>query len=225
MPTPPELVAERIAAVQAEIPASTTLIAVTKQVSVDLMAVAYRMGIRDFGESRVQEAEQKQAQLNLPGITWHLIGHLQRNKAGKALEHFQWIHSLDSLRLAERLDQLAAKAQVMPRLCLQVKLRPDPNKYGWPVDELWQDLPQLDTYKHLRIHGLMAIPPYGLGEDETQAIFEEAHQLSDKIRQQPWSRIEMNQLSMGMSNDYSLAIASGATMVRLGRTLFGSRPT
>ncbi|MEO0409980.1 MAG: alanine racemase, partial [Cyanobacteria bacterium P01_A01_bin.135] len=114
MPPSPDLVAERIAAVRATVPTTVTLIAVTKQVSVDLMTVAYEMGLRDFGESKVQEAAQKQAQLDLPGIRWHLIGHLQRNKAGKAIQQFDWIHSLDSLRLAERLNHVAAEAERVP---------------------------------------------------------------------------------------------------------------
>ncbi|MGF1535045.1 MAG: YggS family pyridoxal phosphate-dependent enzyme [Elainellaceae cyanobacterium] len=228
MPAPPEIVAERIKAVQKTIPAPVTLIAVTKQVPANLIRLAYDFGIRDFGESKIQEAADKQAQLSdLPGITWHLIGHLQSNKARRALSQFRWIHSVDSLKIAQRLNQIAqddaAPNALKPSVCLQVKLRPDPNKYGWSPEELLQDLPQLNQCDRLSIQGLMVIPPYGLPADEARQVFADARQLSDKIRQLPFPSIQMAQLSMGMSDDYLLAIAEGATMVRLGRTLFGER--
>ncbi len=219
-----DAVAERITALQQAVPANVTLVAVTKQVPVHLMRLAYSLGIRNFGESKVQEAADKQAQLDdLTGITWHLIGHLQSNKASKALSQFQWIHSLDSLKLALRLNKLSAEAEVPPNLCLQVKLRPDPKKYGWSPEELLQDLPQLDQCENLSIQGLMVIPPYGLPEEETHQVFADARQLADTIRQRSPSRIQMTQLSMGMSDDYLLAIAAGATLIRPGRILFGER--
>src|SRR4028118_2258788 len=115
------LIAERIANIRQQLPAGVRLIAVTKQVPVDAMREAYAAGIRDFGESRIQEAELKQSQLqDLPDITWHLIGHLQSNKARKALEQFHWIHSCDSLNLAQRLNRLAAELSLRPKVCLQV---------------------------------------------------------------------------------------------------------
>jgi hypothetical protein len=217
-------IAERLSQIWQTLPPSTRLIAVTKQVSLDAMREAYAAGVRDFGESRIQEAAQKQAQLqDLADVTWHLIGHLQTNKAAKALELFQWIHSLDSLKLAERLDQLAANLSQKPNLCLQVKILPDANKYGWTISELLNDLPHLDQCSHLNIVGLMAIPPYGLDPDQTLSVFTQTQQLAEKIRQQNWQRIQMRELSIGMSGDYLLAIEAGATMVRLGRILFGER--
>jgi pyridoxal phosphate enzyme (YggS family) len=217
-------IAERLAQIRQTIPSSTRLIAVTKQVSVEAMRDAYAAGVRDFGESRIQEATQKQDQLqDLTDINWHLIGHLQANKVAKALELFQWIHSLDSLKLAQRLDQLAANLPQKPNLCLQVKILPDPNKYGWTVSELLNDLPQLDQYSHLNIVGLMAIPPYGLDPHQTLSVFTQTHDLAEKIRQQSWHNIQMRELSIGMSGDYPLAVQAGATMIRLGRILFGER--
>lgn len=214
--------AERLEQIRQTLPATVKLIAVTKQVPVVAMRAAYELGIRDFGESRIQEAAAKQAELqNLTDITWHLIGHLQTNKAAKALEQFQWIHSLDSLKLAERLNQIAADRAVKPRLCLQVKLLPDPDKYGWSVPELLQALPALEQYSHLDIRGLMTIPPYGLPDAELLAVFEQAHALAEQIRQR--SSLPVMELSMGMSEDYPLAVQAGATMIRLGRTLFGAR--
>lgn len=156
------LIAERIAQVRQHLPASVKLIAVTKQVPALAMREAYNAGVRDFGESRIQEAASKQEQLpDLPDITWHLIGTLQSNKAKKALEQFQWIHSVDSLKLAQRLDRLAQQVSCQPQVCLQVKLLSDPNKSGWSVPELLNDLPELNQCSNLQIQGLMTIPPSG----------------------------------------------------------------
>jgi len=218
--------ASRIASIRQQLPPSVRLIAVSKQVSVDAMRSAYAAGVRDFGESRIQEAADKQTQLqDLPDITWHLIGHLQANKAAKALQQFQWIHSLDNLKLAQRLDRLAEEVSCQPQACLQVKILPDRDKYGWNVPELLADLPELNQCQHLKIKGLMTIPPLGLDEAQTLTLFNSARELADKIRQQNLSNIEMQQLSMGMSGDYHLAIQAGATMIRIGRTLFGERGT
>jgi len=214
-------IAERIATVRQHLPASVKLIAVTKQASVAAMQEAYSAGVRDFGESRVQEAATKQAELqDLTDITWHFIGRLQSNKAKKALEQFQWIHSLDSLTLAQRLDQLAQQLSLKPQVCLQVKLLSDPNKSGWTVPELLTDLGELNQCKNLKIQGLMTIPPLGLNELEILSVFDHTRELAAKIQQQNWSHIQIQQLSMGMSDDYQLAVQAGATMVRLGRTLF-----
>lgn len=219
-----DLIASRVASIRQQLPASVKVIAVTKQVSVVAMREAYAAGVRDFGESRVQEAEFKQTQLqDLTDITWHFIGRLQSNKAKKALEKFQWIHSLDSLKLAQRLDQLAETLEDKPQICLQVKIVPDPNKSGWTVPSLLADLPKLNQCTNLQIQGLMTIPPLGLNNSEILNVFECTRELAKKIQQQNWSNIQMQQLSMGMSDDYQLGVEAGATMVRLGRILFGER--
>ncbi|WP_330220719.1 YggS family pyridoxal phosphate-dependent enzyme [[Phormidium ambiguum] IAM M-71] len=217
-------ITDRIAKVRQQLPETVRLIAVSKQVSVEAIREAYTAGIRDFGESRVQEVAVKQSQLqDLPDITWHLIGHLQTNKAKKALEHFQWIQSLDSLKLAQTLDRLATSLSTNPQVLLQVKLLPDPNKYGWTVEELFQDLPALNECQNIQIKGLMTIAPLNLSEPENLTLFQNTRSLAAQIQEQNWSNIQMQHLSMGMSDDYHLAVQGGATMVRLGRTLFGER--
>lgn len=217
-------IADRLEQIWSTLPSSVRLIAVTKQVPVELMRAAYEAGVRDFGESRIQEAITKQAQLaDLPDITWHFIGHLQTNKAARAVDLFQWIHSVDSLKLAQQLNQRAQERQQYPKVCLQVKLLPDPQKYGWTEAELLEALPELDRCSHLQIVGLMTIPPYGLSQDETLAVFRNTRRLAEQIQSQSWAHLQMHHLSMGMSDDYQLAVQSGATMVRLGRTLFGER--
>jgi PLP dependent protein len=215
---------ERIATIRSSLPPSVKLIAVSKQVSAEAIRSAYAAGIRDFGESRIQEAASKQAELHdLSDITWHFIGHLQGNKAKKALEHFPWIHSVDNLKLAQRLDQLAQQLGVSPQVCLQVKILPDPNKSGWSVPELLADLSALNQCKTLQIQGLMTIPPLGLDDAQILDVFTRNRELAKEIQEQNWSHIHIQHLSMGMSGDYQLAVQAGATMVRLGTILFGDR--
>ncbi len=215
---------QRVEFLRDRLPDSVRLIAVSKTFGPDRVREAYECGIRDFGENRVQEAAEKRAALgDLTDIRWHLIGPLQSNKAKKALELFDWIHSVDRLDLAQRLDRLAAECDRPPQICLQVKLRPDPNKAGWSPSELQAALPELDQLPHLQIRGLMAIPPLGLNEAELADFFAEARSLADHIQAQPWQRLAMTERSMGMSNDWPIALEAGATMIRLGRTLFGDR--
>jgi len=218
-------IADRIATVTAELPPSVRLIGVSKKQPVSAIQTAYQAGLRDFGESMVQEAIAKQTELaDLDDITWHLIGHLQSNKARKALEHFDWIHAVDSLKIANRLDKIAGEISRSPYCCLQVKMVPDPAKFGFTLEELWSALPQLNQLTHLKIVGLMTIPPLASSMAEVEAIFQRAKLLADQINQQGFDRVHISELSMGMSGDYPVAIAAGATLIRLGTTLFGDRP-
>lgn len=218
------LIAQRIYQICQQLPSDVRIIAVTKQVSPEAMRQAYEAGIRDFAENRLQEALSKQEQLqDLTDVNWHFIGHLQANKARKIVECFQWIHSIDNLKLAQRLDRIAQELSRQPLCCLQVKVLSDPNKFGWEIHELLSDLPELDKCKHLNIRGLMTILPLDLTDAEILAAFETTYELAQKIKQQAWSNLDMDELSMGMSDDYVLAVQAGATMVRLGRIIFGER--
>jgi hypothetical protein len=217
-------IADRIAQIQQSLPTHVRFIAVTKQVPVEAMRAAYDAGLRDFGESKVQEALPKQTALqDLPDVTWHFIGHIQSNKAQKVVDQFDWIHSVDSLKLARRLNRLVADPAASPSLCLQVKPLPDPGKYGWTIPDLWTDLPELEQLTNLNLCGLMTILPQGLSDTEAQDGFSQVHHLADELNQQT-KAFHIDQLSMGMSADYALAVEAGATMVRIGRTIFGERP-
>ncbi len=212
-------------AIQGSLPKSVRLIAVSKYMPTALIREAYDLGVRDFGESRVQEAIQKKAELqDLSDITWHLIGHLQSNKAKLAVRHFDWIHSIDSLALAQRLDRLVESEQRSPQLCMQVKPLPDPNKFGWVIAELKSDLQALQACSHLRWRGLMTILPTGLTHQQSLDAFHTIQQLAQEITKQSEGKLSLHELSMGMSSDYLLAVQYGATMVRLGRCIFGDRP-
>lgn len=213
-------ITERLNSLAQEIPESVRLIAITKYVGIEAMEEAYQAGVKDFGENRLQPALDKQQQLqDFKGINWHFIGHIQKNKAKKIVENFDWIHSLDSLALAQRLNRLAKELDKTPKVFLQVKVLPDPDKYGWQVDELWQDLPELSQCNSLDIQGLMAILPLGLSSAETLHAFQATQKLAAAIKQK-YPNLTMAELSMGMSGDYALAIKAGATMIRLGRTIF-----
>jgi pyridoxal phosphate enzyme (YggS family) len=217
-------IAEKIAQIREQLPDRVRLIAVSKQVSVEAMREAYAAGIRDFGESRLQEALPKQEQLgDIPDICWHFIGHLQSNKAQKILETFEWIHACDRLKLAQRLDRLAEELALRRNICLQVKMLSDPNKYGWSASQLQTDLPLLNECKQIAIQGLMTILPLGLSETEAFAAFQATHALGSQIARENYPNLRMQEFSMGMSGDYPLAVRAGATMVRLGRVIFGER--
>jgi pyridoxal phosphate enzyme (YggS family) len=225
MTVAPGTLPEQFDRIVSSIPPHVTLVAVTKFLPAATIRAAYDRGLRHFGESRVQEAIAKQAELSdLPDITWHLIGALQSNKARKAVEHFDWIHSVDSLKLAQRLDAIAAELNQVPQCCLQVKIVPDPPKTGLDLAELDSLLPEFDQLTHLKIRGIMAIPPQGASDATVWAVFTGAKDLGDRINTAAYDRLHIDQLSLGMSGDYETAIACGATMVRLGTVLFGPRP-
>ncbi|MGL5939617.1 MAG: YggS family pyridoxal phosphate-dependent enzyme [Waterburya sp.] len=217
-------ISHQINLIQQQIPENVKLIAITKQVGLESIRAAYEVGIRDFGENRLQEALAKQEQLqDLTDISWHFIGHIQKNKAKKIIENFDWIHSVDSLAIAQRLNTLAGELNLTPKVFLQVKALPDPNKYGWQITDLLQDLASLNQFQQLDIQGLMTILPLGLSSLETLSAFQAIQQLAITIRQKNYSNLTMQELSMGMSGDYLLAIQAGATMIRLGSIIFGER--
>ncbi|MEM9538770.1 MAG: YggS family pyridoxal phosphate-dependent enzyme [Cyanobacteria bacterium P01_E01_bin.42] len=218
-------IADRYRQICQQLPSGVKAIAVTKQVAVEAMREAYEAGIRDFAESRIQEALPKQEQLqDLEDVCWHFIGHIQSNKAKKVIEGFEWIHSCDSLKLAQRLNRLAEETDRTPNICLQVKMLPDPDKYGWTRSQLLADLSELAALSHLKIQGLMTILPMGLSDAEKLAAFQATKELRDEIEQNQTVSLTLPELSMGMSGDYPLAIQVGATQIRPGRILFGDRP-
>ena len=216
--------AVRLAKVRSLIPDHVRLIAVSKTFPASIIRSAYAEGIRDFAENKVQEALSKQAELSdLTDVTWHFIGRIQSNKSRKVVENFDWIHSVDSLKLANRLNRQAAEIGRYPSCCLQVKLLADPTKTGFEVDALMAALPDLDQLNHLNICGLMVILPYGLSPDASAEGFAKAQALAEQINQAGMINVKILELSMGMSGDFEAAIAAGATMVRIGSALFGAR--
>jgi PLP dependent protein len=223
-----DAIAARLKKLRPLIPADVKLVAVTKTFPAAIIRAAYELGIRDVAENKVQEALDKQAELSdLTDVVWHFIGHIQSNKSRKVVEHFDWIHSVDSLKLAIRLDRQAAELGKCPTCCLQVKLAVDPTKDGFERDELMAALADLNRLTHLNIVGLMVVAPNGQSLTQTRSVFELAKSLAVEIQilaqAQGLNRIAMRELSMGMSADFEAAIAAGATLIRLGSSLFGHR--
>lgn len=209
--------AERLAVLRAGLPPGCRLLAVSKGQPAARIREAVAAGQRSFGESRLQEAVAKQAELaELEPLDWHFIGRLQANKARGVVRHFGTIHSLDSLDLARRLARLAAEEQRQPAVLFQVKFRPDPAKTGFEPAQLRQQWPELVGLAPLRPVGLMTIPPLGLTAEERGGLFAECAALATELG--------LPERSMGMSDDWPEAAAAGSTWVRIGSGLFGPRP-
>ncbi len=207
--------AQRLESIRSQLPAGTHLLAVSKGQPSDRMRSVVSLGLRSFGESRLQEASLKQQQLaDLGPLDWHFIGRLQANKARAVLRQFGTVHSLDSLALAERLQRIAGEEGLSPAVFLQVKLRPDPSKTGFGPEELRQIWPQLRTMAPLRPIGLMTMAPLGLAAPERLRLFQDCATLA--------SELGLKELSMGMSDDWHEALAAGSTWLRLGSALFAA---
>lgn len=179
-------------------------------------------GIADFGENRVQEAESKLPAVSAAKLNWHLIGHLQKNKAKKALSLFQWIHSVDSESIAARLDRLAEEASLSPRVLVQVDLAGEDTKSGIPEERVASLVESIRSMKQLRFEGLMLLPPFNDDAEQTRPFFRRLAQLRERLHRSGLMAAD-SQLSMGMSHDFEVAIEEGATMVRVGTAIFGSR--
>lgn len=204
-------------------PDDVTIIAVTKTVPVERVALAYELGLKAFGENRVQEARAKIAALHYPLMHWHLIGHLQTNKVARAVELFDLIHSVDSLRLAEALEHSAEARDRTVSVLLQVNVSGEASKEGVSVDALPALADGVLRLPHLRVQGLMTIAPYTTRPEEVRPDFRRLRELRDDLRER-FPHGSWDALSMGMTNDFAVAIEEGATMVRIGRAIFGERP-
>lgn len=215
-----QVITERIHRIRAIIPPEVKLVAVSKYTTTEAIRSAYAAGIRDFGESRVQDAKVKQTELADLEITWHMIGSLQSNKAKLAIAQFDWIHSIDRLSLAEQCDRLILETGKSPKLLLQVKLANDPSKSGWSESELLADLSQLEKLQNLQIVGLMTILPIGLSDTQAYEVFSRTVELAAKLRSLGWANIQ--ELSMGMSADYAIAVKAGASIIRVGNQIFAT---
>ena len=223
------LIRERMAAAAVRAgrgPESITLMAVSKTVAPEHIAEAHAAGIRCFGENRVQEFSEKFPQLqHLKGAQWRLIGHLQSNKAKKAVELFHTVDSVDSLTLARKLDQAAAQTGTQLEVLLEINIGGEESKAGLAVNspELEQILQAAPELEHLRISGLMTVPPFTEDHEGARPWFRGLRQLRESITARQLPAIRMDVLSMGMSHDFEVAIEEGSTCVRVGSAIFGSR--
>jgi PLP dependent protein len=208
-------------------PATVRLVAVTKAMAASVVRDAIAAGMRCFGENRVQEASDKIREVSVDsenlGVEWHMIGHLQSNKARRAVELFDTIHSVDGLKLAERLNQAAADLDVEPAVLIQVNLGNEETKSGVQPQETLALARQIAGLPNLNLCGLMAVPPYKDSQEEIRPYFRTLRLLRDEVLQSGAADSSFKELSMGMSHDFEVAIEEGATMVRVGTALFGRR--
>jgi PLP dependent protein len=203
--------------------AEVTLIAVSKTVEPERISAALAAGVKVLGENRVQEALTKMPEITQPDVQWHLIGHLQSNKARKAVESFAAIHTVDTFKLAERLSASAGELGKRLPVFIEVNLGDEPSKAGVTEAEVLPLCEQVARLPHLALQGLMAVPPFLDNPDQVRPYFRRLRQLRDAAVAAGVVAASFNQLSMGMSNDFEVAIEEGATCVRIGSALFGAR--
>jgi pyridoxal phosphate enzyme (YggS family) len=204
--------------------AEITIVVAAKTFGAEALRAVAEAGARDIGENYVQEAMRKAASTGLPGIRWHMIGRLQRNKVKQALRLFDLIHSVDRVELARELDSGAAAIGVTARCLVEVNLGGEPSKGGVPVNSLRRFFNATAGFSRLEIRGLMAIPPPGTF-DESRRRFAELRSLRDDLGDLRLPHVQLKELSMGMSADFEAAVEEGATFVRIGTAILGPRAT
>lgn len=199
-----------------------TLIAVSKTKPVPMLQEIYNLGVRDFGENKVQELTDKEPQLPAD-LRWHMIGHLQRNKVKQVIDKAVLIHSVDSVRLAKAIEAEAAKKDIIVQILLEVNVAEEDSKFGLKLDEVIPAVEEIATMPHVRIKGLMTIAPFVENPEENRTVFAQLQKLSVDIAEKNIDNVSVDILSMGMTNDYQVAIEEGATMIRVGTGIFGER--
>ena len=201
-------------------PDDVSLVCVTKQADIDQMREAIRLGVRVIGENRVQDALEKHRIL-ADAAEWHLIGHLQTNKVRDAVRIFSLIHSLDSIRLAAEIDREAKKIKKVQEVLVQVNVSGEGSKFGIPPDKLEIFLKEAASYQNIGIKGLMTMAPMADDPEEARPHFRRLRELRDRIQELQIANYKLKILSMGMTDDFEVAIEEGSTMVRVGRAIFG----
>ena len=213
---------EKACAAVGRAPSEITLVAVSKTKPVSMLQEAYDAGARVFGENKVQEIMDKYDQLP-SDIQWHMIGHLQRNKVKYIIDKVAMIHSVDSLRLAQTIEQEAAKKELVMPILLEVNVAEEDTKFGLKVEEVLPLLEQISSFSHIQVKGLMTIAPFVENPEENREVFRTLKKLSVDISAKNINNVTMSVLSMGMTGDYQVAVQEGSTMVRVGTGIFGER--
>jgi len=202
------------------VPSEIELVAVTKLVDVNQIKEVLDAGINIIGENRVQEAKKKYSQLKNKEVKWHLIGHLQRNKVKDAIEIFDMIQSIDTIALAKEVDKRAGEVNKIMDILIQVNISGEKSKFGISPSSTLEIIQQIAKFKNVRIKGLMTIAPLVSNPEDVRPYFRQLAKLKDKIANQNIENVQMKYLSMGMSNDFEVAIEEGSNMIRIGRAIF-----
>jgi len=201
---------------------SIQIVAISKTKPTMLISEAINAGVTDVGENRVQEAKRKYDQIN-GSVKWHLVGHLQTNKVKQALQIFDLIHSVDSLRLLAEIAHRSVQLNHRPEVLVEVNTSGEQSKNGLKPEEVLNFMEAALDYTHVRIKGLMTIGRFLPQPEDVRPSFAMLRQLQEKINQQQYPHVEMRCLSMGMTNDFEIAIEEGANIVRIGNAIFGQR--
>ena len=199
-----------------------TLIAVTKTVDVDVMSEARQLNLMNFGENKPQELVRKFEFFN-EETRWHMIGHLQRNKVKYIIDKVELIHSLDNLKLAEEIQKQSLKHDKVTDVLIEINIGNEISKHGISPEELFGFVDKVKELKNIRIKGLMTVAPYMIDSEDVRPYMKKMKNLFDKLKEVKGDNIVVDTLSMGMSNDYKVAIEEGSTMVRIGSSIFGER--
>jgi PLP dependent protein len=203
--------------------ASIRLVAVSKTVPAEIIRKAIAAGVTDLGENYIQEARQKFSVLGALPVNWHFIGHLQSNKAKYAVRMFDLIHSVDSLKLAQELDQCAKKNAKVQQILIQVNVAREDSKSGVYTEDTLPLVKEIARLENISLRGLMTMPPFFNAPEKVRPFFKALRELRDQLREQNLPNIHMDELSMGMTGDFEAAIQEGATIVRIGTAIFGAR--
>ena len=198
------------------------LIAVSKTKPVEMIHEVLECGVQNFGENWVQELREKTDLITKP-IQWHLIGHLQRNKVKYIVDRVAMIHSVDSYRLAEQIDVEAKKKGITVNVLIEVNVAEEESKFGLSLDGVEELVREIAKLQNVKVKGLMTIAPFVANPEENRLIFRKLRQLSVDINSKNIDNVDMDELSMGMTNDFEVAIEEGATMIRVGTAIFGKR--
>jgi len=203
-----------------------TVIAVTKTHTIEVIEKALSLGLMEIGENKAQEFVEKFESLEgrENEINWHMIGHLQRNKVKYVIGKTKLIHSLDSMRLAKEIEKRGESEGLSVDTLLQVNAAKEDAKYGIFMEDVKSFLKNIEDFQHLKIRGLMTMAPYYEDPEKTRDCFRKLKNMFEDLKKEEYNNVSMDYLSMGMSNDFEVAIEEGSNMVRLGRTLFGERP-
>jgi pyridoxal phosphate enzyme (YggS family) len=205
-------------------PESIRLVVVSKTVSIEKIIEARQAGAELFGENRVQEALEKIDHLGQSGPVWHFIGHLQKNKVKHIVGRFDLIHSVDSVDLAQIINEKSLAQNLITHILVQVNVTGEASKSGLAPDALESALRALSKMPAIKVEGLMTIPPLAPNPEESRNVFSRLSELRDQMAELSMEGISLQELSMGMSNDFTVAIEEGATLVRVGSAIFGDRP-
>ncbi len=201
-------------------PQEIKLVAVTKTATMEQIKEAISAGVKIIGENKVQEAKEKY-QIMSADIEWHLVGHLQTNKVKYAIEIFDFIHSVDSIKLAKEIDRRSLQFGMMTNVLVEVNVSGEETKYGIKPEEVEPFLKEISEFSRTRVKGLMTIAPIAEDKEEVRPYFRKLRELFEKIKSKNIKNVKMDYLSMGMTEDFEVAVEEGANMVRIGRGIFG----